>query len=176
MNFEINKWYKSNSGSGTCSTGFYYLKVLELKGETPYGQGLARNNYMENHWWSAHETLKQALELGPMLDLTEIEPYLPEGHPDKKFVLPETWYIQLTEENREDVEKWHRSLDKSRGRVYNIGSYYGWEKTEASAWIPSSLPSGSNLITYNQFKKYVLNQQEENFSYLDKLLEKWNIK
>lgn len=175
MNFEINKWYKSNAGGGTCSTGFYYLKVLELKGETPYGQGLARNNYMENHWWSAHETLKQALELGPMLDLTEIEPYLPEGHPDKKFVLPETWYIQLTEENREDVIKWHKTKDEW-SRAYTLESYYGLKNGNRDAWKIGCLPENSNLITYNQFKKYVLNQQEENFSYLDKLLEKWNIK
>lgn len=174
MNFEINKWYKSNAGSGICATGFYYLKVLELKGETPYGQGLARNNYMENHWWSAHETLKQALELGPMLDLTEIEPYLPEGHPDKKFVLPTKWYIKITDENRDVVDSWKKE-QYYKDSLYNNAPYDKYIDEQGAGKTERWMPEGFE-ITYTQFKKYVLNQPEENFSYLDKLLSKWNIK
>jgi hypothetical protein len=94
----------------------------------------------------------------------------------KKFVLPDTWYIQLIEENKETVVEWHKSIDISTARGYSPKSYYGMKSGTGEAWAVGYLPENSNLITYDQFKKYVLNQQEENFSYLDKLLSKWNIK
>lgn len=169
MKLEQGKWYKiNNSWWGKVNEDFEASTSL-YESVDSYG-----------HYYSTHSTMykeDQNNDFVLLTNLTEIEPYLPEGHPDKKFVLPDCWYIQLTEENQEDVIKWHKALPRGFGDVYNIHSYYGIQNNgKSDAWTNGHLPENSNVITYNQFKKYVLNQQEENFSYLDKLLSKWNIK
>lgn len=101
MNLESGKWYRLLD----------YTKVFRKCSETfvntnsygyfKYSEAIVDGAFIKD----PGECVRKDLEL--VEDLTEIEPYLPEGHPDKKFVL---------------------------------------------------------------------NQQEENYSYLDKLLKKWNIK
>lgn len=170
MEFIEGKWYKTSAGS--------FVKYSHTDSD-----GTFRTSEDIMYGTESHKIVDgkfgpaSRIENFTEADLTEIEPYLPEGHPDKKFVLPECWFIQLTEENQEDVIKWHKALPRGFGDVYDIHSYYGIQNNgESDAWTNGHLPENSIVITYNQFKKYVLNQPEENYSYLDKLLSKWNIK
>lgn len=81
--FEVGKWYKSNCGKGFSSTGYYYLKVKKNDYYELIGEAILDCGYKEDHSWDAKDTLKQALELGPLTDLSEIQQYLPSNHPDK---------------------------------------------------------------------------------------------
>lgn len=167
MNFEIGRWYKNSAWKE-----HKYVKYLNHNNISVfYSEKITIDN--EHEYFSKSCDIRIATF--EEATLKEIQPYLPEGHPDKKFVLPKCWYIQLTEENREDVIKWHKTKDEW-SRAYTLESYYGLKNGIRDAWQVGHLPENSNVITYNQFKKYVLNQQEENFSYLDKLLSKWNIR
>lgn len=168
--FIEGKWYKTQAGSfvkysHTDSDGLFRTSENIMYGTQPheivdgkFGQASNIKNFTE-------------------ADLSEFSDLLPENHPDKKFVLPKTWYIQLTEENQKEVEKWHRSVDNVTSRFYHIDSYYGWEKNHAQAWAFRNLPTNSNLITYDQFKKYVLNSElvKEDYSYLIDVLKKYKI-
>lgn len=101
----------------------------------------------------------------------------------KEFVLPIQWCVQSTKETAKSIYEW---LDKYK-EISNT-TVYSAKLLEADYIIKIHYPPcgskhqydyiqpGYTEITYNQFKKYVLNQQEEDFSYLDKLLSKWNIK
>ncbi len=80
--FVVGKWYKSDVDKSYSKLKYYYLKCLDaisLKGETIDSQG----EYSNIGSWSSKETIKQALEFGPVTDLSEIQQYLPNGHVDK---------------------------------------------------------------------------------------------
>jgi hypothetical protein len=80
VQFEIGKWYKSNIGN-SC---WYYLKVVSFNKNAVYGEKINHDGrYVEYNYWNSEETIKQALELGPLTDLSEIQQYLPEVHSDK---------------------------------------------------------------------------------------------
>ena len=80
----------------------------------------------------------------------------------KEFVLQPRWYVELTESNRDIVIPWHKSIDKCSGRAYDIGSYYGiFESGAGDAWSSRELASQYQIITNDQFKKYVLKETEQ---------------
>ena len=122
--FEVGKWYKSNVASNN-GNKFYYLKVLGVNKGHPYGQAiniLDNKNYVYNkeHKWTYQKTIEQALSLGPLTDLSEIQNMLPNKHPDKIKAQPE--YI---------VGKWYRlgaligkfrKLDEDRFCVFKSGT------------------------------------------------------
>jgi hypothetical protein len=60
----------------------------------------------------------------------------------------------------------HETVDGKFGLASNIKNFTEADLSEFSDLLPEGHPD----------KKFVLNQQEENYSYLDKLLSKWNIK
>lgn len=74
----------------------------------------------------------------------------------KEYELPNTWYIQLTEENYDIVKEWHQSLVKHTN--YTINAYYGLKNNKPDAWGEDYLPKDSFLITTKQFIQYVLKQ------------------
>lgn len=78
---------------------------------------------------------------------------------EEEFKLQKVWFIELTEENAELVEKWHRKISKF-GNLYDIGSFYGvYSDGSGDAWSFSSLPKNTQVITTEQFIKYVLNKE-----------------
>ena len=77
----------------------------------------------------------------------------------KEFLLQPRWYVELTESNRDIVIPWHKSIDKCSGRAYDIGAYYGiFESGTGDAWSSRELASQYQIITNDQFKKYVLKE------------------
>lgn len=80
----------------------------------------------------------------------------------KEFMLQPRWYVELTESNRDIVIPWHKSIDKRSGRAYDIGAYYGiFESGTGDAWSSRELASQYQIITFDQFKKYVLKETEQ---------------
>jgi hypothetical protein len=75
--------------------------------------------------------------------------------------LPNTWYVQLTEDNFDIVKNWHESL--KQGIMYHIGSYYGMCNNKPDAWGKEYLPNNTNVITTEQFKKWVLKESKPEF-------------
>lgn len=75
----------------------------------------------------------------------------------EEFVLPDTWCIQITEENREIIRKWYNN----NRRGYSIGAFYGMRDGVKSTYGVRGLPENSFVITFDQFKKYVLKENQE---------------
>lgn len=93
--------------------------------------------------------------------------------------IPEKWCIKLKDKNIERVVgKWFNENVEIQCE-YDTG-WFGWllhyPKYLQGTCTAMTPHPGYTEITYDQFKKYVFNQQEENYSYLTKILEKWNIK
>lgn len=94
-----------------------------------------------------------------------IQDHLPDGHPDKvvkepEFVLPKDWVLKITRENLafcRSLEK--RELGFPYNYNYSIGGYYSpSDKLNQKGFI--SVPKEYTLITFEQFKKYVLKEGE----------------
>lgn len=83
--FEVGKWYKSNVGANY----WYYIKVKSVEYENNTiikVNGETINNiseFEENYYWNNENNIDQALKLGPLTDLSEIQSALPDDHPDK---------------------------------------------------------------------------------------------
>lgn len=147
--FEVGKWYKSNVTSNNCNK-FYYLKVLGVEKECPHGQAINIFNgknyvYNKEHKWTFQKTIEQALSIGPLTDLSEIQQYLPDGHPDKIKAQPE--YI---------VGKWYKmgtwiakfkELDGDKFRVFKSGTPFDNYKYSDSGYLLIDRQKPPILIT-----------------------------
>ena len=183
--FIKGRWYRNpGSFSGAEKT---YGKFLKFENELWQFSEYINNGVLEDplksSWWSFS---KNSSVYPPLEDLSEIQPYLPEGHPDKKFVLPENFYIRVTEENQPVLAKWlemshpHYLTSAHIAGITLKNNGFGKGYNPAGR-IKNNDPNGydfGNEITYIQFKKYVLNQEvdKEDYSYLIKLFKRWNIK
>lgn len=178
--FEVGKWYKSNIGSMN-GKFFYYLKVINiisnchLEGERIKSSG----DYEKDSYWDHKHTLKQALELGPLTDLSEIQQYLPDGHPDKISTIPK--YVELLNTGcaiDDNIYKGniYKLTKDSRGHYpleyllddkYKIGMY----EDQYSKYLKLSTKEAyDNQNNKNMFKKddyiVVLRDQSKDSSYI----------
>lgn len=79
---------------------------------------------------------------------------------DDEFVLPEKWCIAVTKENIESLGKWREA--GSIGVMHsNNPSPKGFIHSYNKGYWSSSKMEGYTKITFDQFKKYVLNMKEE---------------
>lgn len=78
---------------------------------------------------------------------------------DNYFVetIPEKWCVAVTEENKEILENWR--TDHTIGPDKGYVLYPGYKSK--IGWFAINKPEGVTEITFEQFKKYVLNQKEE---------------
>ena len=79
---------------------------------------------------------------------------------EEEFVLPDTWYVVVTEENKDVLRKWKflpsSFLTLKPGNV--VGMYkWGGDKI-TKEWNPKRDEGWENEITFEQFKKYVLKE------------------
>ena len=85
--------------------------------------------------------------------LSEIQQYLPDGHPDKEFVLPEKWYIVITNENLKTISEWIGPHE------FCLGTY-SCVHFNKDACDTHNVPKNYIQITFYQFKKNVLKTKE----------------
>jgi hypothetical protein len=97
----------------------------------------------------------------------------------EEYVFPENnWYIEITDENREVLNNW-KIKQKHNKSLYD-NPQYKYVNFEG-AWRSVRLGGGLFLIDFNQFKKYVLKEEQistivnEDFSYLIPLFKELNI-
>lgn len=100
----------------------------------------------------------------------------------KDFTLPEKWYIEITDDNREIVNNWKVK------QVYNDSLFdnlsYRYVDYEGHGWRMLGVGGvGLFLITTEQFIEHVLHQtsnktesKKENLDYLIELFNNLNIK
>ena len=89
--------------------------------------------------------------------LSEIQQYLPDGHPDKEFVLPEEWYVKcISQEEANTVETY--LFGNQIDNIY-LPKYITNKGVSGPGHHPSYYKGWScKEITYEQFKKHVLKQ------------------
>ena len=102
-----------------------------------------------------------------------------------RFILPDNWHIVVTEENAEDVLKWRFESSYSyKDKADYSDNLVGIAK-EDNCYHKGHNPKTEIIgdtydfgieITYQQFKKYVLNQSPVKHKYLTELLEKLKVK
>lgn len=152
-----------------------------------------RNNYncefsysnfkeKDDTWrYATPEEIEEYERLGKPFDVTTFTP----------FKLPDNWHILVTDENAEDVLTWrferiYNDKDKITFKNHFVGMTLNHEGTQyEKGHNPKDEVKDSEghydfgiEITYEQFKKYVLNQDinKEDYTYLIKLFKKLKIK
>jgi len=149
-----------------------------------YNCGFSYSNFKEKDdaWrYATPEEIEEYERLGEPFDVTTFTP----------FKLPDNWHILVTDENAEDVLTWrfqdsYNHSDKITFKNHLVGitiNYNGtlYEKGHNSKddiTDPDGYYDFGIEITYEQFKKYVLNQDinKEDYTYLIKLFKKLKIK
>ena len=71
------------------------------------------------------------------------------------FVLPENWHIKITNKNVDFVKRWWYSKNYSR-RIFSEYANYGINNN--LPYSKYTCPNNSTEITFDQFKKYILNE------------------
>jgi len=97
---------------------------------------------------------------------------------DKEYVFPkDNWYLKFTEEERPIVDNWRINIIKFSHKPC-LGNYINYR----GMGIGRNVDGTGELITFEQFKQYVLNiqepiieQQPEDLSYLIDFLKQKNI-
>jgi hypothetical protein len=108
-----------------------------------------------------------------------------------KFILPEAWYVKVTDDNVDVLSRWrfgndYNKLDNTKlvgiNKWFNkYNQIYKLEKGHNPYGVSSSEDYDFGIeITYNQFLKYVLNQEiserKQDYNYIIAILEKYSIK
>lgn len=92
-----------------------------------------------------------------------------------KYELPKKWCIKwASREIKEACEKYF-----NKHWTYYQGSWCTSRKTNPYwSYTNKSFPTehGYKEITFDQFKRYILKEEPEDFSYLNKLLKKLEVK
>jgi hypothetical protein len=71
-------WYRLNEG-----VDYYYIKPKKYEINSVLGEVIELSMYKNNDIWDDDDVMKHST---PLTDLTEIQPYLPDGHEDKDRV------------------------------------------------------------------------------------------
>lgn len=171
MNFEKGKWYTNSDWEDNSFTKFSY----QLNDQFYFTECINNNTYIEkDDWWIIGRKYRFKL-----VDLSEIQQYLPPNHPDKEFILPKNWYVIVTKENQDKVSEWRFENKTYRVDIGKLCGYStGTQGMEGKGHNPANEPKGDSYdfgkeITFEQFKKYVLKEESSNddYSYLIKLLK-----
>jgi len=161
--FIVGKWYDFDNPD---YVGKSYAKFLKLSKDDEYeyfhfSEYIGNKKYekFKGDWFSSNCTKK-------LTDLSEIQEFLPLGHPDKiinspiqesdNFVLPEKWFVcPKNEENLKLVKNhFNNFYDYKITYKDNAYTYDGIYHTHASD------TRDCVEITFEQFKKYVLGKSE----------------
>jgi len=80
---------------------------------------------------------------------------------EKEFVLPEKWYIKVTEGNKKVLATWRFGSHTPHPTNFKEGAIVGFCKgSHTKEWDEQLTSNWQNEITYEQFKKYVFKEEE----------------
>jgi hypothetical protein len=136
----------------------------------------------DNFWrYATSEEIAEYDRLGKPFDVTTFTP----------FKLPDNWHILVTEENAEDVLTWrfediYNDKDKITFKNHLVGmtinhkgtQYVKGHNPKDDITDPDGHYDFGIEITYEQFKRYVLNKDlhKEDYTYLIELFKKLQIR
>ena len=151
--FVAGSWYKYN--------GWFLKFQTVIKGnifiasETIDPNGIYENR--ENEGFTCGDADKTKVLL---TDLSEIQPFLPLGHPDfikkETFVLPEKWVIKVTPENKAIVNEWKIKQEWKKSLFDCDYPYVSHDGCGTSEYFINS----KTLITFEEFQQYVLKTEK----------------
>lgn len=157
IDFIYGEWYKSNHNNGG---RWFYLKALRSMtgvGKRVEGEGISSAGYYNRDtYWNLEDAINQALKLGPMTDLTEIQEFLPAGHIDKidKIVKNTSNRVILctTKDEWDDLcdSKIAQSSKVQKNWFYSSPKYMYIDEGLHGERLPSS---DYYVYTYSEFKK-----------------------
>jgi hypothetical protein len=157
IDFIYGEWYKSNHNNGG---RWFYLKALRSMtgvGKRVEGEGISSAGYYNRDtYWNLEDAINQALKLGPMTDLTEIQEFLPAGHIDKidKIVKNTSNRVILctTKDEWDDLcdSKIAQSSKVQKNWFYSSPKYMYIDEGLHGEGLPSS---DYYVYTYSEFKK-----------------------
>lgn len=164
--FEFGKWYKKPNSD--------YGKFLGLEGNKWLCKeyiGVRTQKYYNTGSYYSLEYMEDATLV---TDLTEIQQYLPDGHPDKivtsskeEFVLPEIWWVRVTEENKDILSEWrfqNTHVKLRTGEICGMCKNFILMTTDKGhsllglTYEKNSFDFG-NEITWEQFMQHVLKKR-----------------
>lgn len=183
--YEVGKWYKGFKEDSN-KTAAKFLKLSNDKKYFYFSERIYKDDNRPDHivyhgnWYNELDLVECPLE--------EISQYLPEGHPDKVFVLPERWCVRWEcRENYQIINKYFNTIGKTyhyesdrihrNAIVCSDGTYINKINSSVKAINP---PNEYTLLTFEQFKRYVLNEKpdkvySEDMDYLIDTFKKLNI-
>tara|TARA_R110000868_G_scaffold214505_1_gene464600 strand:+ start:87 stop:371 length:285 start_codon:yes stop_codon:yes gene_type:complete len=90
--------------------------------------------------------------------------------------LPERWKIR--QDTDEEVCEWFREYDNTRSaKIDGSFKYLGFSQLSKEAILINSDGAECYIrITFDEFKKFVLNVKSENYSFIVEILDKLDIK
>lgn len=150
--FEVGKWYKFKP------LGYDHFQIGKV-------EAIINDSLIMTPWLCNKDSfqdkgyfpLKQSTEVTELTDLSEIQQYLPEGHPDKitkEFTLPKSWCVEVSKEHQQMFSNW-RDANTNSGTYQGAKGYLDY----TGYWYPER-PKNLVLITLEQFKKYVLKKTD----------------
>lgn len=78
-----------------------------------------------------------------------------------EFVLPNKWYVTVTIRNREVLSKWRFDTYDEAPSWFTVGAVVGYCKdSDSKEWDEKVNDNWENEITFQQFKKYVLKENQ----------------
>lgn len=172
--FEVGKWYEIVDKYYT--KGEFIFKFLKQVNESIYySETIRKTAYKvkeDYHVWGKESVL---------IDLSEIQQYLPDGHvnkftvkpePMKELVeLPEKWCIKSDETNKDVLTKW-----RTDGSITGtIGYYLHTPMHGKKGYNKSNKDPDYTEITFEDFKRLVLKESTVT-SDITSLPNKWCIK
>ncbi len=106
---------------------------------------------------------------------------------DNDFILPENWYIEITNDNREIVNNWRIQKTFNKSLLNNLNYKYVNCNGQCAPWAVGLFgwPAEGSwiLITTEQFIEHVLHQlisksesKKENLDYLIPIFKELNVK
>ena len=189
VTLKVHDWYDDNCAKDNYCfkqriDSYYINPEIDLKGTKYNGHQVMssdKSGRLLDWRYATEEEIEEYERFEVPFDVTDYNP----------FILPKNWHIIVTEENAEDVLKWrferiYNDKDKITFKNHFVGMTLNREDTQyEKGHNPKDKVKDSEghydfgiEITYEQFKKYVLNQDinKEDYTYLVKLFKKHNIK
>lgn len=86
----------------------------------------------------------------------------PELFKEEEFVLPEKWCITTTKESNDTILEYVNKINPNKSRDRSIGNHHCFDNGNHTGWMHSApqYKKGYTEITFEQFKKYVLKEQD----------------
>lgn len=140
--FIVGKWYKNHT---------YYIKISKITDICLYSKDWMVIKDIKS-FQTGEGAFSKSQNFEELIDLSEIQQYLPEGHVDKvntnTMELTGDWCIKYTIETKDSIKKWASKL----GKVTGVYCYYGIVKGRFNG----SDKSFGKELTLDEFKRLVL--------------------